>query len=170
MESFTGAKKNRARKHFFQDSHKWDAISCVISSIVWALRHVILPYSNNNHDNDNNGNFIYVFECTIVNLATYRQFTNAAWDWIIMYVGWVCCWFSSLHPEGKESSVGKEMSSYNFFYRCLTCTRARPCTRAPAPCPNSSVGTWKNGGVQMATTFFGSLAANALKKVFHFML
>ena len=30
-----------------------------------------------------NGNFIWVFECTIVNLATYRQFTNAAWDWII---------------------------------------------------------------------------------------
>ena len=23
------------------------------------------------------------FECTIVNLPTYRQFTNAAWDWII---------------------------------------------------------------------------------------
>ena len=31
----------------------------------------------------NNGNVICVFECTIVNLATYRQFTNAAWDWII---------------------------------------------------------------------------------------
>ena len=27
---------------------------------------------------DNNGNFVCVFECTIVNLATYRQFTNAA--------------------------------------------------------------------------------------------
>ena len=26
----------------------------------------------------NNGNFICVFDCTIVNLATYRQFTNAA--------------------------------------------------------------------------------------------
>ena len=26
----------------------------------------------------NNGNFICVFECTIVNLATFRQFTNAA--------------------------------------------------------------------------------------------
>ena len=23
------------------------------------------------------------FEGTIVNLATYRQFTNATWDWII---------------------------------------------------------------------------------------
>ena len=38
--------------------------------------------NNNNHDNNNtttnNGNFICVFECTIVNLATYRQFTNAA--------------------------------------------------------------------------------------------
>ena len=31
----------------------------------------------------NNWNFIYVFECRIVNLATYRQFTNVAWDWII---------------------------------------------------------------------------------------
>ena len=29
------------------------------------------------------GNFSCVFKCTIVNLATYRQFTNAAWDWII---------------------------------------------------------------------------------------
>ena len=26
----------------------------------------------------NNGNFTCVFECTIVNLAMYRQFTNAA--------------------------------------------------------------------------------------------
>ena len=31
----------------------------------------------------NNWNFVYVFECRIVNLATYRQFTNVAWDWII---------------------------------------------------------------------------------------
>ena len=38
---------------------------------------------NNNNNNNNNDNFICVFECTIVNLATYRQFTNAAWDWII---------------------------------------------------------------------------------------
>ena len=38
---------------------------------------------NNNNNNNNNGNFICVFKCTIVNLATYRQFTNAAWDWII---------------------------------------------------------------------------------------
>ena len=35
------------------------------------------------HSNNNNGNFICVFKCTIVNLATYRQFTNAAGDWII---------------------------------------------------------------------------------------
>ena len=34
--------------------------------------------NNNNDDNNNNGNFICVFECIIVNLATYRQFTNAA--------------------------------------------------------------------------------------------
>ena len=39
--------------------------------------------NNNNNNNNNNGNFICAFECTIVNLATYRQFTNAAWDWII---------------------------------------------------------------------------------------
>ena len=50
------------------------------------LLHIIYssagPQSNNNNNN-NNGNFICVFECTIVNLATYRQFANAAWDWII---------------------------------------------------------------------------------------
>ena len=33
--------------------------------------------------NNNKGNFICVLECTIGNLATYRQFTNSAWDWII---------------------------------------------------------------------------------------
>ena len=40
------------------------------------IKHHLIIYNNN-------GNFICVFECTIVNLATYRQFTNAAWDWII---------------------------------------------------------------------------------------
>ena len=39
--------------------------------------------NNNNNNNNNNGNFVCVFERTIVNLATYRQFTNAAWDWIV---------------------------------------------------------------------------------------
>ena len=34
--------------------------------------------TDNDSYNNNNGNFIYVFECTIVNLTTYRQFTNAA--------------------------------------------------------------------------------------------
>ena len=29
--------------------------------------------NNNNNKNNKNGNFIWVFECTIVNLATYRQ-------------------------------------------------------------------------------------------------
>ena len=28
---------------------------------------------------------------------------------------------------------------------CCLSTRSRPCTRAPAPCPNFSVGTWKKG-------------------------
>ena len=32
----------------------------------------------NSYCSNNNGNFICVFECTIVNLTTYRQFTNAA--------------------------------------------------------------------------------------------
>ena len=36
-----------------------------------------------NNNSNSNGNFICVFECTIVNLSTYTQFTNAAWDWII---------------------------------------------------------------------------------------
>ena len=35
-------------------------------------------HNNRNHNNNDNGNFICVFECTIVNLATYRQFTNTA--------------------------------------------------------------------------------------------
>ena len=39
----------------------------------------LYPFNNNN----NNGNFTCVFECTIVNLTMYRQFTNAAWDWMI---------------------------------------------------------------------------------------
>ena len=34
--------------------------------------------NNRNHNNNDNGNFVCVFECTIVNLATYRQFTNTA--------------------------------------------------------------------------------------------
>ena len=34
-------------------------------------------------NNNNNENFTCVFECTIVNLAMYRQFTDAAWDWMI---------------------------------------------------------------------------------------
>ena len=35
------------------------------------------------YNNDSYGNFICVFECTIVKLATNRQFTNSAGDWII---------------------------------------------------------------------------------------
>ena len=42
------------------------------STIEPRLAKEILP------NNNNNGNFSCVFECTIVNLATYRQFTNAA--------------------------------------------------------------------------------------------
>ena len=43
-----------------------------------TTNHAAAYNNNNNDDNNNNGNFICVFECTIVNLATYRQFTNAA--------------------------------------------------------------------------------------------
>ena len=42
--------------------------------------------NQHNNNNNNNGNFICVFECTIVNLVMYRQFTNAAWDWIIIII------------------------------------------------------------------------------------
>ena len=52
----------------------------LICSIInsWTI------YNNNNdNNNNNNDNFICVFECTIVNLATYRQFTNASWDWLM---------------------------------------------------------------------------------------
>ena len=34
--------------------------------------------NNNNKKKKNNGNFVCVFECTIVNLARYWQFANAA--------------------------------------------------------------------------------------------
>ena len=34
--------------------------------------------NNNNNNNTINGKFICVFECTIVNLTTYRQITKAA--------------------------------------------------------------------------------------------
>ena len=37
-----------------------------------------LILKRNKVPNNNIGTFICVFECTIVNLATYRQFTNAA--------------------------------------------------------------------------------------------
>ena len=49
---------------------------------LYELR-IIMLLDEIRNNNDNNGNVICVFECTIVNLATYRQFTNAAWDWII---------------------------------------------------------------------------------------
>ena len=34
----------------------------------------------NNNNNNYNGNLIYLFECTIVNLATYRQFTIGCFE------------------------------------------------------------------------------------------
>ena len=43
-----------------------------------TLAVISVTMNGNNNNNNNNGNFICVFECTIVNLTTYRQFTNAA--------------------------------------------------------------------------------------------
>ena len=43
-----------------------------------TTNHAVAYNNNNNDDNNNNGNFICVFECPVVNLAMYRQFTNAA--------------------------------------------------------------------------------------------
>ena len=62
-------------------------------SKYWKVNFVFKPLTfltgskngskSNNNNNYNNGNFICVLEGTIVNLATYSQFTNAAWDRII---------------------------------------------------------------------------------------
>ena len=52
-------------------------------AFVYAISVFVIMKTIVFNNNNNNGNFICVFECTIVNLATYRQFTNAAWDWII---------------------------------------------------------------------------------------
>ena len=55
-------------------------------AVAWCLKRLeqaIQKFNNNNNNNNNNGIFICVFECTIVNLATYTQFTNTAWGWII---------------------------------------------------------------------------------------
>ena len=69
-----GGKKTRQRLSLYKlinDHNSWYMTGRLM---VWR--------KVDEHDN-NNGNFFCVFECTIVNLATYRQFTNAAWDWII---------------------------------------------------------------------------------------
>ena len=65
-------------------------------------------------DLDDNGNFLFVFECTVVNFATYRQFTNAAWDCII----------EKKKKKGEEEEKIKIALSlgypYSYFYnkRC----------------------------------------------------
>ena len=58
-----------------QDSTHWP---CRLHWLKMCLLISLYVNNTNNNNNDNNGNFICVFECTIVNLATYRQFTNAA--------------------------------------------------------------------------------------------
>ena len=49
----------------------------------WYMTRRLMVWRKVDEHDNNNENFICVFECTIVSLATYRQFTNAAWDWII---------------------------------------------------------------------------------------
>ena len=70
---------------------------------------------------NNNGNFICVFECTIVNLATCRQFKNAAWDWIIKEKK------TKTETETKQNKIQKKFkialilgypSSYFYNKRC----------------------------------------------------
>ena len=46
--------------------------------LAYAKKNQPVSHLSNNDDNNNKGNFICVFKCTIVNLAMYRQFTNAA--------------------------------------------------------------------------------------------
>ena len=46
-------------------------------SVSLVLFCVLINLKANNNDDDDNGNFICVFGCTILNLSTYRQFTNA---------------------------------------------------------------------------------------------
>ena len=53
-------------------------------SLDKVLRRKKRKNNHNNNNNNNNENFLSVFECTIVNLATDRQFTNAASVWIIL--------------------------------------------------------------------------------------
>ena len=49
-----------------------------VEVIFFATIFFIISDNNNDTTTNNNGNFTCVFECTIVNLATYRQFANAA--------------------------------------------------------------------------------------------
>ena len=67
-------------------------------------------FSLNNNNNNNNGNVICVFECTIVNLATYRQFTNAAWDWIIK---------KKKKNESKNKNKTKQKPKTKKYQNCI---------------------------------------------------
>ena len=51
-----------------------------IALCLWSSHDLCARQNQKLHKNNNNGNFICVFECSFVNLAAYRQFTNAAWD------------------------------------------------------------------------------------------
>ena len=59
------------------------SVSLVLFCVLINLKANNNDDDDNNNNNNNNGNFICVFGCTILNLSTYRQFTNAVWDWII---------------------------------------------------------------------------------------
>ena len=62
-----------------------------------------------------------VFECTIVNLATYRQFTNAAWDWIIKKKTKTKTKQNKSQKKEKEIKIALSLgypSSYFYNKRC----------------------------------------------------
>ena len=53
-------------------------LEVICRNVVTVRSLETVPYIANNNNNNNNGNFICVFKCAMVNLAMYRQFTNAA--------------------------------------------------------------------------------------------
>ena len=77
-------------------------LTCSIIAMFVSLDKVLRRKKRkNNNNNNNNENFLSVFECTIVNLATDRQFTNAASVWIILD-------YSKKKNRKKEKRKGKK--------------------------------------------------------------
>ena len=64
--------KNRGFEVSVKTFHQWfDMIGNVVVINIIIIKETL---------------FGMCFECTIVNLVMYRQFTNAAWDWIIIII------------------------------------------------------------------------------------